>query len=100
MSDPLIVKEYIVREFAPGVTPDRLADDYDLLANGVVDSLGLLRLVTWLGDHHGFDPDDVDLAEDDFRTVEAICRFVDRAVPAAGPDAAGDPARVAAEGAR
>ena len=36
------VKGFIVAEFRPGVTADQLADDYDLVANGVIDSLGLL----------------------------------------------------------
>ncbi|MGX7827998.1 acyl carrier protein [Actinokineospora sp. 24-640] len=83
MSDSRTIKEFIVGEFVPDIDPDRLGDDLDLIAAGIVDSLGLLRLVTWLGNHYGIPIDDIDLAESDFVTVAAIRRFVEREAPLA-----------------
>jgi acyl carrier protein len=73
------IKQFIFAEFLPGVAWDQLADDYDLVANGVIDSLGLLRVVTWLESHFSIPMDEVDIAESDFVSVTAICRFVERA---------------------
>lgn len=83
MSDPRTIKEFIVGEFAPDLDAERLADDHDLIAAGIVDSLGLLRLISWLASHYDIPIDDVDISEDDFVTVEAICRFVEREAPLA-----------------
>jgi len=80
------IKRFVVRQFADDVAVDDLADDFDLLDNGVVDSLGLLRLIAWLGDRYSIPVDDIDIEPDDFRTVDAMAAFVarHRAVPAAG----------------
>jgi len=72
------IKEFIFAEFLPGVTSDQLADDYDLVANGVIDSLGLLRVVSWLENRFDIPIDEVDISEQDFVSVAAICEFVDR----------------------
>jgi acyl carrier protein len=77
------IKGFIVAEFRPGVTSDQLADDYDLVANGVIDSLGLLRVVSWLEGRFDIPMDEVDISEPDFVSVAAICAFVERT---AGPD--------------
>lgn len=72
------IKGFIFAEFLPGVTSDQLTDDYDLVANGVIDSLGLLRVVSWLESRFDIPMDEVDLSEQDFRSVAAICTFVER----------------------
>lgn len=78
MSNSDAIKNYIVREFVPDITADDLADDYDLIANGVVDSLGLLRLISWLETTYSIPVDDIEISEQDFVTVAAINRFIDR----------------------
>lgn len=81
MSNSDAIKDYIVREFVPDITADDLADDYDLIANGVVDSLGLVRLISWLETTYSIPVDDIEISEQDFVTVDAICRFIDREAP-------------------
>lgn len=83
MSDHRTIKEFIVEEFAHDVAADQLTDDLDLIASGIVDSLGLLRLITWLGARYDIPIDDVDITESDFATVAAIGRFVRREAPVA-----------------
>ncbi|WP_026421294.1 hypothetical protein [Actinokineospora inagensis] len=72
MSDTFVIKEYITGNFAPDVSPHDLADDYDLLANGVIESLHLLRLIAWLGERFDVNLEDADVAPADFRTVSTI----------------------------
>ena len=80
------IKEFIVEEFMPDVPAEELEDDFDLLTGGVVDSLGLLKVVAWLEDEFDIGVDDSELGPDSFRTVAAIKAYVDQARSAAHAD--------------
>lgn len=43
-----IVKEYILKEFLPGESPDQLTDSTPLITGGILDSLGTIKLVAFL----------------------------------------------------
>lgn len=73
------VKEFVVKEFLPDVPAGELADDLDLMANGVIDSLGLLKVIAWLEDRYGVDTDAVDLDPESFTSVAAIAAFLTNA---------------------
>ncbi|HET7047024.1 MAG: acyl carrier protein [Solirubrobacteraceae bacterium] len=77
------IKQFIVDEFMPDVPVEDLEDDFDLLTGGVVDSLGLLKVVAWLEDEFDIGVDDSELGPDSFRTVAAIKAFVDQSRSAA-----------------
>ena len=77
------IKQFIVDEFMPDVPVEDLDDDFDLLTGGVVDSLGLLKVVAWLEDEFDIGVDDSALGPDSFRTVAAIKAFVDQSRSAA-----------------
>ncbi|ALG09248.1 phosphopantetheine-binding protein [Kibdelosporangium phytohabitans] len=70
------IKQFVLEQFLPDVAASDLADDYDLVDGGVVDSLGLLKLLAWLEDEFGLPVDDLELAPDTFRTIEAIDAFI------------------------
>ena len=78
MSIDTAIRGFIGDQLVPDVTPDEIPQDYDLVANGILDSLALVRLIAWIGETYGIPVDDFDLAPDDFRTVAAIRDFVDR----------------------
>jgi D-alanine--poly(phosphoribitol) ligase subunit 2 len=82
----LKIKQFIVEEFMPDVPAEELEDDFDLLTGGVVDSLGLLKVVAWLEDEFDIGVDDSELGPDSFRTVAAIKAYVDQARSAAHAD--------------
>jgi len=81
MDDPTTVKikQFIVEEFMPDVPADELDSDFDLLTGGVVDSLGLLKVVAWLEEEFDVSVDDSELGPESFRTVAAIKEYVDQA---------------------
>ena len=76
MSHTNTITKYIVREFLPDVDESDLASDYDLLRNGVIDSLALLRVVDWIAAEFDVSIEDLDLSPDNFRTVENIDALV------------------------
>ncbi|MGH3756303.1 phosphopantetheine-binding protein [Actinophytocola sp.] len=79
MNNIATITDFVVEEFLPGSDPAELPADYDLLATGVVDSLGLLKVIAWLEDRFELSVDDLELEPDSFRTVAAIDAFVARA---------------------
>ncbi|HEX6358868.1 phosphopantetheine-binding protein [Actinophytocola sp.] len=84
MSNIDVITAFVVEEFLPGSAPADLPADYDLLATGVVDSLGLLKVIAWLEDRFELAIDDLELEPDSFRSVSAIDAFVTRAGQPAG----------------
>jgi len=73
------ITEFVVQEFLPDVASNELGADYDLLGGGVIDSLGLLKVIAWLEERFELNVDDVELAPDSFRTVAAMNDFVEQA---------------------
>ncbi|MGH2652908.1 MAG: acyl carrier protein [Actinomycetota bacterium] len=55
----------------------RLADDSPLL-DGMIDSMALMRLVAFLEEEFEVQIDDVDITEENFRTVKDIAQLVER----------------------
>jgi len=76
-----------VRIFLKGFIQERLAaqgqdplselsDDCDLLLSGVIDSLGLLELVSAVNQHYGREIDFEDLDPEQMTVVGPLCDFV------------------------
>ncbi|MEI5035125.1 hypothetical protein RB201_27950 [Streptomyces sp. S1A(2023)] len=78
MSNTDQISEYIVREFLPDLTPSQLPHDLDLLADGALDSLGVLKLIAWVEHHFRLAVGDSDLDPDNFRSVNAIDAYIAR----------------------
>jgi acyl carrier protein len=55
----------------------RLTADFALIDNQVIDSLGMISLVSALEEEFGIDVDDEDLVPDNFATIGQIAAFVD-----------------------
>lgn len=79
------IKQFIVDEFMPDVPAEELASDFDLLTGGVVDSLGLLKVVAWLEAEYDIGVDESELGPESFRTVNAIREYIEeqQAIPSA-----------------
>lgn len=79
MKDIDTIKKFLIEQFLPDVDAAELDVDYDLLSNGVIDSLGLLKLIAWVENTFDMAVADTDLDPDNFRTVAAIAAFVESA---------------------
>ena len=55
-----------------------VAGDDSLLESGLIDSLGILELVTYLRESHGVQVQDVDLVPENFDSLNAILTFVEK----------------------
>jgi acyl carrier protein len=76
-----VIRSFVLTEFLPGVDPRELDNSDDLLATGVMDSLGVLKLIAWVEHHFGLTVDDEALDPDNFRSVDAVDEFLRTATP-------------------
>ncbi len=66
---------FIETELAPSEPLDR---DTDLLLTGLVDSLGVMRIVEWIERSQGIEVHPADVILENFRTVGAMADYVGR----------------------
>jgi acyl carrier protein len=63
--------------FSPGQT---LGDDASLLDQGLIDSTGVLEVVSFIEEAFGISVEDREMVPDNFDSVARICAFVQRKV--------------------
>ncbi|ERB65626.1 acyl carrier protein [Vibrio coralliilyticus OCN008] len=75
------IKNYICGELAPDIAADTLPEDCDLIMTGVIDSLSLVRLVAWLEEEFEIPTGDIEIAPEDFSSIERIEQFIHEHAP-------------------
>jgi acyl carrier protein len=56
--------------------PSQLTTDYPLIERGVVDSLGIMHLVSFVESEYGVTVEDEELTPDNFATIRALANLV------------------------
>ncbi len=70
------INDYISRELVPDPALLPLGNDTPLLDSGILDSLGLLRIVVFVEERFGITMGDADLMPENFASVNAICAYL------------------------
>jgi len=75
------VREYLLKSLwerfeARGVNPQSVQDEFDLLREDVIDSLGLLEVITAIEEHFGISVDLADLDADGLTRVGTLSAYV------------------------
>lgn len=73
-----MLRNFIVSEMEWKGKPEQLTRDYALIDNGVVDSLGLFMLVSFIEDHFGIVIGYDELNPQNFDTIGSIARLIER----------------------
>lgn len=94
------VRQAVLRFVAEGlelqsIRVDQVAEDFDLLTEGVLDSFGLLELIASLEQRFGVELDFDDVDPDELTVFGPFCRYVESKVTQAGDIANGNPALLA-----
>ena len=71
------IKHFIVQQF-PLARQRDLGNDDSLLESGILDSLGVLEVVTFLEDELGITITDDELLPENFRSIACVAAFVER----------------------
>jgi acyl carrier protein len=77
----LLVREFILRQF-PRARKQQIKNSEHLLESGMLDSLGVLEVVTFIEQEYGFRVSDEDLVPENFQTIDRIAAFIRSKNPA------------------
>jgi acyl carrier protein len=72
------LEKFLVTEVAADLGRKTLAPDEDLLDQRIIDSLGILRLVTYIEEAHGIKIGDGEIVPENFQSLNSIIRFVEQ----------------------
>jgi acyl carrier protein len=70
------VHDFLLSEFA--AERDAIEPGENLLAQGIIDSMGIMKLVAFLEARFGIATVDDDLVPENFESLETLCAFVER----------------------
>ena len=87
MTDAEIVRAtraYITENFLYARPDYVVGEGEHLLEKGIVDSMGMVELITFLQDRFGVEPADEEITEENFATLRRIAGFVSRKLGVGG----------------
>lgn len=76
------IMTFINSEILDGDFDDHLTDDTNLIDDGIIDSMGIMKLLTYLEDTFSIKIDGDDLVPENFESIDAICGLVSKFVSA------------------
>jgi acyl carrier protein len=78
MSISEMIRDFITKELMHGSLPSALADDDQLVESGIIDSLGVMALLTFLDEKFSIQVSGDDLIPENFASIKAIADLVER----------------------
>jgi acyl carrier protein len=66
------VREYVLSQFLPGEDPSFLTDSTPLITGGILDSIGSVKLVSYLEDQFGVSFDAHEVSIDHLDTIDLV----------------------------
>lgn len=70
------IREYVLEEFAKAKGINQITDSESLTKNGVIDSMGIFRLVAFIEETFNVRVGDEEITHDNLESVDAIERLV------------------------
>ncbi|WP_419663442.1 conserved uncharacterized protein, related to acyl carrier protein [Desulfosarcina variabilis str. Montpellier] len=71
------IREFIIENFLFG-NADGLKDDTSFLEEGIIDSTGVLELVTFLEENFGIQVEDEELIPENLDSIDNVSSFLER----------------------
>ena len=75
------IKEFILTEVNPDLQLTHLDDDEPLIDSVIIDSLGILKIMSFLDEAFGIDLSSEEVKLENFKNVRTICEIVRRQTP-------------------
>ena len=70
------IRDFLLADGGWTDSREALTDEFPLIENRVIDSMGLLRLVSWLEDQYGVSIPDEEIVPSNFGTIAGIDELV------------------------
>jgi acyl carrier protein len=71
-----ILENYIRKEISATMQPRPIGYDQSLLESGILDSMGILKLVAFIEKRFNIKVDDTELVPENFETIRSLERWV------------------------
>ena len=72
------IRRFLVDSFLFGENDETLGNEDSLMEKGIVDSTGVLQIVTFLDEQYGIAVADAELIADNFDSISRLTAFVER----------------------
>jgi acyl carrier protein len=76
MNLPQALREHILSQYFKGHAPEGFDDNFNLIDEGVLDSLAIINLTVWLEKNGQIDFGDHDIVPEHFNSINAMLEFV------------------------
>ena len=70
------IKNFIIENFIIDENTDRLDHDKSFLESGIIDSTGILELVSFIEEHYNVSVEDEELIPDNLDSVNNVVNFI------------------------
>jgi len=72
------IKQFVMTEVNPERNLEQLGDEEPLVDSGIVDSLGVLKIMAFLDEEFGIDLSAEQIKLENFNSVTSICSLLDK----------------------
>jgi acyl carrier protein len=77
MSTAEMIKDFIIKDILIDAAKVNLSDEDSLLEAGIIDSLGIVKMLAFLSDRFGISVEDQDVIPENFETINAISAYIE-----------------------
>ena len=72
------IKNFLIENFIFDENPDQLKNDQSFLESGIIDSTGMLELVSFIEEHYDIKMEDEELIPDNLDSVNNVFKFINK----------------------
>jgi acyl carrier protein len=73
-----VIEKFMVTEVSVDLDKKSLEPDEDLLGSGIIDSLGIMKVVLFMEDTFGIKVNDEEIVPDNFQTLNNMVKFIEQ----------------------
>ena len=73
-----LVRNFIVSNLMKKQENKNITDSDNIIEEGIIDSLGLMKLINYIEDNFSLKIDDEDLTPDNFESIDIISSFIEK----------------------
>ena len=72
------IRDFILKQYLPGESPENLRDDMPLRSSGVLDSLATLSLISFIEEQYKIEVEAHETDVDNFDRIADMVKFIER----------------------
>jgi len=72
------IRNFIIESFIIDGNPNQLGNDQSFLESGIIDSTGILELVSFIEEHYEVKIEDEELIPDNLDSVNNVVKFINK----------------------